>query len=176
MRYVLPAVAFAILVGFFWVGLRLNPGEVPSPLIGKPAPAFELPELSDASRMISNETLRGQPALLNVWATWCAGCRLEHDLLLAIAAEGKVPIYGLNYRDERAAALEWLRQLGNPFKAVAYDPEGTVSIDWGVYGAPETFLIDPDGVVVYKHIAPLTLDDWREEFLPRIRAMRGGTR
>lgn len=176
MRYVLPAVAFAILVGFFWVGLRLNPGEVPSPLIGKPAPAFELPELSDTSRIISNETLRGQPALLNVWATWCAGCRLEHDLLLAIAAEGNVPIYGLNYRDDRAAALEWLRQLGNPFKAVAYDPEGTVSIDWGVYGAPETFLIDPDGVVVYKHIAPLTLDDWREEFLPRIRAMRGGTR
>lgn len=176
MRYVLPAVAFAILVGFFWVGLRLNPGEVPSPLIGKPAPAFELPELSDTSRIISNETLRGQPALLNVWATWCGGCRLEHDLLLAIAAEGNVPIYGLNYRDDRAAALEWLRQLGNPFKAVAYDPEGTVSIDWGVYGAPETFLIDPDGVVVYKHIAPLTLDDWREEFLPRIRAMRGGTR
>jgi cytochrome c biogenesis protein CcmG/thiol:disulfide interchange protein DsbE len=176
MRYVLPAVAFAILVGFFWVGLRLNPGEVPSPLIGKPAPVFELPELSDGTKTVSNETLRGKPALLNVWATWCGGCRLEHDMLLAIAAEGEVPIYGLNYRDERNAALDWLRQLGNPYTAVAYDPEGTVSIDWGVYGAPETFLLDPDGVVVYKHIAPLTIDDWRNEFLPRIRAMRGGAR
>lgn len=176
MRYVLPAVAFAVLVAFFWIGLRLNPGEVPSPLIGKPAPVFELPELSDQTRVINNETFRGGPALLNVWATWCGGCRLEHDLLLAISAEGDVPIYGLNYRDERAAALQWLRQLGNPYTAVAYDPEGTVSIDWGVYGAPETFLIDPDGVVVYKHIAPMTVEAWREEFLPRIREMRGGSR
>ena len=176
MRYVLPAVAFAILVGFFWVGLRLDPGEVPSPLIGKPAPTFELPELSDASRTVSNETLRGRPALLNVWATWCAGCRAEHDMLLAIAAQGDVPIYGLNYRDERDAALEWLDSLGNPYTAVAYDPDGTVSIDWGVYGAPETFLIDPNGIVVYKHIAPLTMNDWRDEFLPRIREMQGGAR
>jgi cytochrome c biogenesis protein CcmG/thiol:disulfide interchange protein DsbE len=174
MRYVLPAVVFAILVGFFWVGLKLNPSEVPSPLIGKPAPAFELPELTDTSAVVSNETLKGRPALLNVWATWCAGCRVEHDLLLQIARQGDVPVYGLNYRDERNLALNWLEQLGNPYTAVAYDPDGTVSIDWGVYGAPETFLIDPDGIVVYKHIAPLTVKDWNEEFLPRIRAMRGG--
>ena len=174
MRYVLPAVVFAILVGFFWVGLKLNPSEVPSPLIGKPAPAFELPELTDTSVVVSNETLKGRPALLNVWATWCAGCRVEHELLLQIAAQGEVPVYGLNYRDERNLALNWLEQLGNPYTAVAYDPDGIVSIDWGVYGAPETFLIDPDGIVVYKHVAPLTVKDWTEEFLPRIRAMRGG--
>jgi cytochrome c biogenesis protein CcmG/thiol:disulfide interchange protein DsbE len=174
MRYALPAVVFAILVGFFWVGLKLNPSEVPSPLIGKPAPAFELPELTDTSVVISNETLKGSPALLNVWATWCAGCRVEHELLLQIAAQGEVPVYGLNYRDERNLALNWLEQLGNPYTAVAYDPDGIVSIDWGVYGAPETFLIDPDGIVVYKHIAPLTVKDWTEEFLPRIRAMQGG--
>ena len=176
MRYLLPAVLFSVLVVFFWVGLTLDPSEVPSPLVGKPAPTFDLPELSDASQTVSNETLKGKPALLNVWATWCAGCRVEHDLLLQIASTDTIPIYGLNYRDEREPALAWLAQLGNPYKAVAYDPDGTASIDWGVYGAPETFLIDPDGIIVYKHIAPLTVDAWQNEFMPRIQAMQGGTR
>lgn len=175
MRYVLPAAVFAVLIAFFWVGLRLNPGEVPSPLIGKPGPAFELPELADPAEIVNNARMKGRPVLLNVWATWCAGCRAEHQMLMALAGSGKVPIFGMNYRDERDAALRWLADLGDPYVAVAYDPEGTASLDWGVYGAPETFLLDPEGTVVYKHLGPLTPTAWREEFVPRMEAMRAPT-
>ncbi len=168
MRGLIPGFLFAILVVFFWAGLSLDPGEVPSPLIGKPAPRFQLESLADPDVAIDNDTLAGTPALFNVWATWCVGCRHEHDMLLAIRDEGVVPIYGLNYKDERPKALAWLRQLGDPYVATAFDPTGSVSIDWGVYGAPETFLVDADGIVRYKHIGPLTEDVWENELKPLI--------
>lgn len=174
MRALIPAVVFAVLVGFFAYGLRLNPGEVPSPLIGRPAPQFDLERLRAPGERIDTATLTAQPALLNVWATWCVGCRQEHETLLAIARTGEVRIFGLNYRDDRDAAVQWLDRLGDPYVASAYDPAGAVSIDWGVYGAPETFLVDAEGVVRYKHIGPLTMDVWRDELLPLIRAARGG--
>ena len=174
MRYMLPGLFFSILVLFFWLGLSLDPSEVPSPLVGKPGPTFELPELQRAGEVVSNETMAGQPALLNVWATWCAACRLEHDTLLALSSSKAIPIYGLNYKDDRQSAIRWLDQLGDPYTAVAFDPDGMVGLDWGVYGAPETFLLDPNGVVVYKYIAPISLAVWRDEFVPRIEKMQGG--
>ena len=122
LRYLLPAVLFAALLAVFWKGLSLNPGEVPSPLIGKPAPAFQLEELSTPGQTFATADMRGRPALLNVWATWCAGCRQEHAFLMQLAKSGEVPIYGLNYRDERTPALAWLRELGDPYEMTAYDP------------------------------------------------------
>lgn len=174
MRYVLPAAIFAVLVGFFWVGLYKDPSEVPSPFIGKPAPAFNLQDLADPGATVSNADLVGKPSILNVWATWCVGCRQEHETLMQLAAMDIVPIYGLNYRDNRDQALQWLVRLGDPYVATGYDPDGSAGLDWGVYGAPETFLMDPDGIVVYKHLGPLSFAVWREEFMPRIQAMSRG--
>jgi cytochrome c biogenesis protein CcmG/thiol:disulfide interchange protein DsbE len=166
LRFLVPALAFAVLVGFFIVGLKRDPGEIPSPLIGKPAPGFALESLGDPAWIVGPADFAGRPWLLNVWATWCGGCRQEHDALLAIAGQKRVPIMGLNWRDDRALALRWLAELGNPYVSVAYDPEGRTAIDWGVYGAPETFLIDGSGRVVKKHIGPITMAVWEREFLP----------
>ena len=168
---------FAALAALFVLGL--NPGRdihaLPSPLIGKPAPQFTLTDVLDSSRQVSNIPLQGQVYVFNVWATWCAGCRQEHEALLAIARQNVVPIVGLDWNDDRAKATRWLTQLGNPYNQVAFDNEGRVAIDWGVYGAPETFLIDVQGRVIFKHIAPLTMEIWQQEFLPRIAmARRGG--
>jgi cytochrome c biogenesis protein CcmG/thiol:disulfide interchange protein DsbE len=174
MRYVIPAAIFAVLVGFFWVGLSKDPSVVPSPFIGKPAPEFHLQDLADLEATVSNADLVGQPSILNVWATWCVGCRQEHETLMQLAAMDIVPIYGLNYRDNRDQALQWLVRLGDPYMATGYDPDGAAGLDWGVYGAPETFLMDADGIVVYKHLGPLSLAVWRQEFMPRIHAMSGG--
>ena len=174
LKFVVPLAVFAVLVAFLGVGLFRKPGEVPSPLIGKPAPEFTLPSLQDASYPISSKELLGRPWVLNVWGTWCGGCRQEHDTLIAIARSNVVPMIGLNWKDDNAAAQEWLRALGNPYAAIAEDAEGRVAIDWGVYGAPETFLIGPDGTVLFKHIAPMTMEVWTQEFLPRIRAAQAG--
>ena len=174
-KFIVPFGLFVMLGAFLYVGLHRDPGYVPSPLIGKPAPEFSLPSLQDASYPVSTQELLGQAWVLNVWGTWCAGCRQEHDVLLAIAKQNAVPLIGLNWKDDNAAAQQWLRDLGNPYAAVAEDGVGKVAIDWGVYGAPETFLIGPDGVVLYKHIAPMTLEDWNREFLPRIEAARAGS-
>lgn len=168
LRFLMPLLVLTVLVGFSWAGLYRDPGLVPSPFIGKPAPRLNLPEIRNPERIISNDDFLGQVSLLNVWATWCVGCRQEHDTLLRIARLGVVPIYGLNYKDNRDNALAWLDQLGDPYVATAFDGDGLVSIDWGVYGAPETFLIGPDGTVLYKHIAPLTWDTWSDELLPRV--------
>ena len=169
---ILPVTLFVVLVAFFIRGLELNPRYVPSPLIGKAAPAFSLPALSDPQVTVTEAVLSGQPTLLNVWATWCVGCREEHDFLLELARTAGVPIYGLNWKDDAAAAQEWLEKLGNPYQAVAFDGEGRVAIDWGVYGAPETFLIGADGTVLYKHLAPLTAEIWEREFLPLLDGAR----
>ena len=174
-RFVAPVVVFGLLVAVFWLGLGRDPGYVPSPLIGKPAPEFSLPRLHDPERRLTTNDLRGQVSLLNVWATWCVGCREEHATLIEIANSGEVPIYGLNWKDDRALALQWLDRLGDPYFATAVDADGRVAIDWGVYGAPETFLLDRDGTVLYKHIAPLTMEIWNRDFLPRIRAAREGS-
>ena len=174
-RYLLPAVAFLVLVSFLAFGLTRDPAYIPSPLIGKPAPVFDLPNLQDPNTRVSTRDMTGQVALLNVWATWCSGCRLEHGLLMDIARSGEVPIYSLNWKDRRDGALQWLVQYGDPYVATAFDADGRVAIDWGVYGAPETFLVAADGTVLYKHLSPLTPQVWREELLPRIRAARGQT-
>jgi len=173
LRFLVPAIAFAALVGFFVVGLRQDPSEIRSPLLGKPAPEFSLESLGDSGWKVGSADFAGRPWLLNVWATWCVGCREEHEALIAIAREQRVPIMGLNWRDDRALALRWLAQLGNPYVSVAYDPEGRTAIDWGVYGAPETFLIGADGVVLKKHIGPLTPEIWERDFLPLL-APSGG--
>lgn len=171
-RYLLPIVVLAALIGFFWRGLYLNPRIVPSPLIGKPVPVFSLPRLHDPDSVFTQEQFHGQVALLNVWATWCVACRDEHATLLHFAQQGVVPVYGLDYKDDRRSALDWLAKDGNPYAAVAFDASGDVAINWGVYGAPETFLIDSHGVIRYKYIGPLTPDIIDKELLPRIAALR----
>lgn len=173
LRYLVPIAAFAILIPVFIIGLQRDPSELPSPFLGMAAPAFALPSLEDPSVIVSNNDYAGQIALVNVWATWCVGCRHEHDFLLTLAAREDIPIYGLNWRDDRQAALLWLQQLGNPYVASAYDVDGRVGIDWGVYGAPETFLIGPDGTVLHKHLSPLTEAIWQRDFVPKIDAVRG---
>ncbi len=173
-KFVIPLVVFALLGLFLFVGLQRNPAYVPSPLIGKPAPAFALPSLQDAAYAVDSRELLGRPWVLNVWGTWCGGCREEHSTLLEIARSRAVPLVGLNWKDDNAAAQEWLRTLGNPYAVVAEDADGRVAIDWGVYGAPETFLIGPDGNVLFKHIAPMTMEIWNTEFLPRIQAAKAG--
>jgi cytochrome c biogenesis protein CcmG, thiol:disulfide interchange protein DsbE len=175
-KFLLPFAAFVALVVLFAFGL--NPKRdihaLPSPLIGKPAPAFTLTDVLDPSRSVSNSTLKGQVYVLNVWGTWCVECRVEHPALLAIAQQHVVPIIGLDYMDEREKAKQWLEQLGNPYQAVAFDADRRTAIDWGVYGAPETFLVDGQGRVIYKFITPMTQEVWEHEFLPRIAAARRG--
>ncbi len=169
-RYITPLVVFAALVGFFVIGLERDPRVVPSPLIGKPAPSFVLPSVEDPERQVDSAEYAGRVWVLNVWGTWCGGCRQEHDVLLAIAREAKVPIVGLNWKDDRDQARRWLTQLGDPYVETAFDVEGRVAIDWGVYGAPETFLVDTKGTVLHKHLAPLTLEIWQRDFVPLIEA------
>lgn len=174
LRFVAPAVLFAGLVAFFVVGLRLNPGEIRSPLIGKPAPVFSLESLGNPAAKVATSDFAGRPWLLNVWATWCAGCRDEHDTLMAITRQNRLPMVGLNWRDDRALALRWLEQLGNPYVTVAFDPDGRTAIDWGVYGAPETFLIGADGRVLQKQIGVLTTEAWERDFVPLLAPGGGG--
>jgi cytochrome c biogenesis protein CcmG/thiol:disulfide interchange protein DsbE len=175
LRFLVPAVLFAALVGFFVIGLHKDPSEIRSPLIGKTAPVFSLESLSDPAVRVGTADFTGRPWLLNVWATWCGGCRQEHETLLAIAKENRVPMMGLDWRDDRVLALQWLAQLGNPYASVAFDPEGRTAIDWGVYGAPETFLIGADGKVIHKRIGVMTMDIWRQEFLPLLPATGEGS-
>jgi len=173
-RYVLPLVAVAALLVFLVMGLRHgDPRALPSPFIGKPAPEFELPTLKDPTVRIGSKDLAGNYALVNVWATWCVMCRQEHPFLLELARQKAIPIYGINWRDSRPEAMRWLDQLGDPYIASAYDEDGNVGIDWGVYGAPETFLIDPDGTVLYKHLGPLDPIVWQQEFVARMKPSEG---
>lgn len=166
LKYLIPVGLFGVLVGFLYFGLWRDKETLPSPLIGKPAPIFELTRLEDPSKTFSNRELDGQAYVLNIWGTWCPGCRHEHGALLEIARRGEVPIVGLNWNDDRAQALSWLQQLGNPYAVTAFDGEGRIAIDWGAYGAPETFLVGADGKVLKKHTAPITVQVWEEEFVP----------
>ena len=174
-RFLIPIILFGLLVIVFSVGLNLDPSFVPSPLIGKPVPQFSLARLNDPDRFLSDADLRGQVSLLNVWATWCVGCRQEHETLNQIAELGDVPIYGLNWKDDTEQASAWLAELGNPYVASGVDADGKVAIDWGVYGAPETFLVDAEGIILYRHISPLSMEIWQTEFVPRINKARGNS-
>jgi cytochrome c biogenesis protein CcmG/thiol:disulfide interchange protein DsbE len=161
-----PFVVFAVLAGFLFVGLGLNPKEVPSPLIDKPAPKFTLPQLHDASKIFSSEDMKGQVWLLNVWASWCVACRAEHPVLMDLARKNIVPIYGLDHKDTRRDGIAWLRDGGDPYVLSVSDLEGRVGIDFGVYGVPETFVIDKQGIIRYKQIGPITPQNLKEKILP----------
>jgi cytochrome c biogenesis protein CcmG/thiol:disulfide interchange protein DsbE len=171
-RYLVPLAIFVVIGVFFAVGLKLNPNYVPSPLVGKPIPTFSLPSVTDPAATVSSEMLKGRVSLVNVWGTWCIECGHEHPFLVQLARAG-VPIYGLNVKDERAPAIDWLNRLGNPYVASGFDPEGIAAIDWGVTGAPETFLIGSNGTILHKHISPLTPRVWQNDFLPLLREQCG---
>jgi cytochrome c biogenesis protein CcmG, thiol:disulfide interchange protein DsbE len=173
LRFILPLVLFVVLVGFLWHGLSLNPREVPSPLIGKPAPGFELARLDQPAKALSERDLRGQVWLLNVWASWCVSCMDEHPVLVQFSRQNVVPIYGLNYKDKREAALAWLEQHGNPYTLSLSDPDGRVGIDYGVYGVPETYVIDKAGVIRYKRIGPVTQEVLADKILPLVKELQG---
>jgi cytochrome c biogenesis protein CcmG/thiol:disulfide interchange protein DsbE len=175
LKFLIPFAVFAVLVGFFIVGLQRDPREIPSPLIGKPAPEFSLEDLADPSQKVTNADFKGRMYVFNVWGTWCGGCREEHGSLLAISRNSPIPIVGLNWKDDRVQALRWLKQLGDPYAVVAFDPEGQVAIDWGVYGAPESFLVSADGTILFKRIGPMNLDVWQREFLPLINGTGSGS-
>ncbi len=168
IRFLLPLGVFIALVLLLGVGLGLNPRLVPSPLVGKPLPEFALEQLREPKQFLSRNDLTGKVSLLNAWATWCVECRREHPVLVGIAREGKVPVYGLNYKDQRPEALQWLERLGDPYVASGFDADGRVGIDLGVYGLPETFLVDEHGMIVHKHIGPISREIWESQFVPVI--------
>ena len=171
-RYLIPLGVLVVLLAFFWRGLSLDPSEVPSPLVGQQAPAFTLPSLHDPDTLVSNLDLAGEVTLFNVWGTWCPGCHEEHDELMYLAEEKGIRIIGLNHRDDRNGAIRWLSQVGDPFEISGFDLDGQVAIDWGVYGAPETFVLDAKGQIRHKHIGPISFDDIENRLLPLIRALQ----
>jgi cytochrome c biogenesis protein CcmG/thiol:disulfide interchange protein DsbE len=172
LRYSIPLLVFAVIAAFLLKGLGMNPREIPSPLIGKSVPEFSLPSLEQADTQISDKDLLGKVYLLNVWGTWCVTCRAEHQTLVELAKEDKVKIVGLNWRDDRAKAQAWLRRLGNPYLFNLFDEKGRTAIDLGVYGAPETFLVDAQGIIRYKHTGEMTHGIFNREILPLIKQFR----
>jgi len=157
-----PLALFAVLVLFLWKGLSIDPRELPSALIDKPFPTFKVEALLQPERQLSTADFIGKPVLVNVWATWCPSCRQEHEQLLRIAQENKITIIGLNYKDERVAATQWLNTLGNPYRFTIYDASGMLGLDLGVYGAPETYLLDAQGVIRHRHVGVVTEQTWIE--------------
>ncbi len=172
-RWLWPLGFFLVLVVFLGVGLTLNPREVPSPLIDKAAPPFQLPQLHDPGKTFSQQDMAGKVWLLNVWASWCASCRDEHPVLVDLARSGAVPIYGLNYKDQRPDGIAWLQRFGNPYVLSAYDVQGRIGIDYGVYGVPETYVIDKQGVIRYKQIGPVTPEVLKDKILPLVAKLNG---
>lgn len=168
MKFFLPLGIFGLLVALLAVGLKLDPKEVPSPFIGKDAPQFELPKLYAEGETIAPADMKGKVWLLNVWASWCVSCRAEHAVITKLIKESQVPVIGLNYKDEETDAKRWLKMFGNPYYSIAVDIEGRTGIDWGVYGVPETFVIDKKGTIRLKHIGPVVDEDLRNELLPLI--------
>lgn len=171
LRFIVPLAVFAALIGLLAAGLKLDPRDVPSPLIGKPAPAFALTRLDDASRTIGRDDMLGQVWMLNVWASWCAACRDEHPHLLALARRKQVPLLGLNYKDTRRDALRWLARFGNPYDASLFDADGRIGIEFGVYGVPETFVIDRQGVVRFKQVGALTPEVFEARIAPLLKVL-----
>nr|VFK60144.1 MAG: cytochrome c biogenesis protein CcmG, thiol:disulfide interchange protein DsbE [Candidatus Kentron sp. TUN]VFK69403.1 MAG: cytochrome c biogenesis protein CcmG, thiol:disulfide interchange protein DsbE [Candidatus Kentron sp. TUN] len=163
---------FIALIALLWAGLGHDPRLVPSPLVGKSLPAFELPRLRNPKTTLNASDFSGKVSLLNVWATWCVSCRMEHGFLMKLAKTGEIPIFGLNYKDDRATAVVWLDRKGDPYTANIYDPEGDLGLDLGVYGTPESFIINAEGVIAYKHVGPITHGIWQDEILPLIHELR----
>jgi cytochrome c biogenesis protein CcmG, thiol:disulfide interchange protein DsbE len=172
-RFLIPLGVFVLLLGLLAVGLRLDPREVPSPLLDKPAPPFTLPQLADPQRMFSQRDMLGKVWMLNVWASWCVSCRDEHPVLVELARSKLVPLYGLNYKDQRDEAQAWLKRFGNPYELSIVDREGRIGIDYGVYGVPETYVIDKQGVIRYKQIGPVTREVLEKRILPLVRKLQG---
>jgi len=172
LKYIIPLVLFMVMAGFLAMGLNLNPRDIPSPLINKSASGFSLPILATPDKVLSNTDLAGQVWLLNVWASWCASCRSEHPVFNQLAQKKLVTIVGLNYKDEASAAKQWLAQLGNPYNASIMDQEGRTGLDYGVYGVPETFVIDKKGIIRYKHTGPVSVKDVQEILLPLINKLK----
>lgn len=173
LRYLIPLAAFVLLLVVLGIGLLHAPkkGILPSPLIGKSAPQFTLPSLFDGQGPVSSGQLRGHWTLVNVWGSWCVACRVEHQTLLMIKQQSVIPIIGIDWNDDATDAREWLAQLGNPYSAVGVDPGGRTAIDWGVYAAPESFLVSPSGTVMYKQVGVITPEVWQHELLPRIQGI-----
>jgi len=171
-RFLWPLAIFILLVGFLAVGLKLDPREVPSPLVGKPAPVFDLPVLQQPDKRFAPADMRGKVWLLNVWASWCASCRDEHPLLVELSKKGVMPILGLNYKDKGEDAQRWLAKFGNPYQLSAVDADGRIGIDYGVYGVPETYLIDAEGVIRYKQIGAITPAILEQKILPLATALK----
>jgi cytochrome c biogenesis protein CcmG/thiol:disulfide interchange protein DsbE len=171
-RVLWPLGIFLVLVGFLFVGLYLNPREVPSPLVGKPAPSFDLALLHQPDKRFTPADMRGKVWLLNVWASWCVSCREEHPVLVELSKKGVLPILGLNYKDRGDEALRWLKQFGDPYQLSIVDQDGRVGIDYGVYGVPETYLIDAEGVIRFKQIGPVTAEVLEKKILPLAQAAR----
>lgn len=170
-KYFVPLIIFALLFVVLRSGMQdimegKDVNELPSPLIGKPAPEFELPSLANPENTIGTADFAGKPAILNVWATWCVGCRQEHGFLMELSESGMIPVYGLNWRDKLPEAQRFIAQLGDPYIDSAFDGDGTVGINWGVYGAPETFLIGADGTILEKHLGPMSWGIWQAKFAP----------
>ena len=171
----LPLVLFLVLGGFLFRGLFLKPAEIPSVLLGRPVPSFELPPIEGRTPGLSSADLAREVSLVNVFASWCISCRHEHPFLMRLRADGVVPVHGLNYKDDPGSALAWLQRFGDPYERVGSDVTGRVGIDWGVYGVPESFVVDAQGRIVCKHIGPIYERDLNEKILPAIAAARAGT-
>jgi len=169
----IPLVIFLGVGIFLWRGLNLDPTKVPSVLINKPTPNFSLSTVKDPNKQLTNQLFKGHVSLLNVWATWCVSCRVEHPVLMEIKKLDKVKIYGLDYKDKRPLASKWLEKRGNPYVKSLFDPTGRAAIDWGVYGTPETFIIDKKGFIRYKFIGPMTMQDWQETVYPIVKRLEG---
>ena len=172
LKFLIPLLLFVILVGFLAIGLNRDPHEVPSPLIGKPAPAFEVPQLEQSNKNFSPESLKGQVWILNVWASWCVACREEHPILLELSKAQIAPLIGLDYKDQRDDALAMLARQGNPYTLSAFDGNGRVGINYGVYGVPETYVIDKTGIIRFKQIGPITTEILNQKIYPLINELK----
>jgi cytochrome c biogenesis protein CcmG, thiol:disulfide interchange protein DsbE len=170
-KFLIPIGMFALLGLLLAYGLKLDPRKIPSPLVDKPLPAFSLPTLENPKKFLANADLKGKVVLVNVWASWCVACKQEHPVLLALSRDKQVPIIGLNYKDQRADATQMLKVEGNPYDAIIVDADGRVGIDWGVYGVPETFVVDKQGVIRYKQIGPISPEAWEKTLLPLIQRL-----
>lgn len=172
LKFLIPLIAFAVLVALLFAGLNNDPRRVPSPLVGKPAPAFELPRLSEPSVKFSSKMLLGKVWVLNIWASWCGGCRTEHPVITELAKRDLVSVIGFDYKDTNDQAQAWLDQFGNPYRLVVTDQDGSVGFDYGVYGVPETFFIDKKGIIRYKHIGPISFKDLTDIIIPLINKLK----
>lgn len=171
-RFLIPLLLFVVLVAFLGIGLNRDPHEVPSPLINKPAPTFDVPQLAKPNKSFSPTDMKGQVWIFNVWASWCVACREEHPVLVELAKSGQAPLIGLNYKDKREDALAMLQRQGDPYVLSAFDANGRVGIDYGVYGVPETYIIDQAGIIRFKHIGPITMQVLNEKMYPLIRELK----